>query len=184
LAQARGLDLKASAVYTMFPFLAMTVFCVAGGVLGDWITARHGLRAGRCGPGFFSLLIAAVLLVVGSRVGSAPVAAMTLAAGVGVLYISQSSYWSVTADVAGEFAGVASAVMNMGAQIGGAVTASLTPWIAARFGWESSFLTAAVLGVAGAVAWLGVDPDLPISNLRIAHNPTGTMISSRNSQHR
>jgi ACS family glucarate transporter-like MFS transporter len=83
LAQARGLDLKASAVYTMFPFLGMTVFCVADGVLGDWITARHGLRAGRCGPGFFSLLIAAVLLIVGSRVGSTPAAAMTLAAGVG-----------------------------------------------------------------------------------------------------
>jgi len=78
----------------------------------------------------------------------------------------------VTADVAGEFAGVASAVMNMGAQIGGAVTASLTPWIAARFGWESSFLAAAVLGVAGAVAWLGVDPELPISSLRIGDDPT------------
>ena len=58
MAQARGLDLKASAVYTMFPFIAMTVFCLAGGVLGDWIASRHGLRAGRCGPGFFSLLVA------------------------------------------------------------------------------------------------------------------------------
>ena len=42
--------------------------------------------------------------------------------------------------------------MNMGAQIGGAVTASLTPWIALRFGWTSSFLAAALLGVAGAIA--------------------------------
>ena len=47
----------------------------------------------------------------------------------------------------------------MGAQIGGAVTASLTPWIAQRFGWTSSFLAAALLGVAGAIAWLGVDPE-------------------------
>ncbi len=159
MAQARGLDLKSSAVYTMFPFIAMTVFCLAGGVLGDWIAARHGLRAGRCGPGFFSLLAASVLLILGSRVGSAPIAAMTLAAGAGALYISQSSYWSVTADIAGQHAGVVSAVMNMGAQIGGAVTASLTPWIAQRFGWTSSFLAAALLGVAGAIAWLGVDPE-------------------------
>jgi ACS family glucarate transporter-like MFS transporter len=159
MAQARGLDLKASAVYTMFPFIAMTVFCLAGGVLGDWIASRHGLRAGRCGPGFFSLLVAAGLLIVGSRVESAPMAAMTLAAGAGALYISQSSYWSVTADIAGQNAGVVSAVMNMGAQIGGAVTASLTPWIALRFGWTSSFLAAALLGVAGAIAWLGVDPN-------------------------
>lgn len=159
LAQARGLDLKASAVYTMFPFIAMTVFCVAGGVLGDWIASRYGLRASRCGPGFFSLLAAAGLLILGSRAANAPFAAMTLAAGAGALYISQSSYWSVTADIAGRHAGVVSAVMNMGAQIGGAVTASLTPWIALRFGWASSFLAAALLGVAGALAWLGVDPE-------------------------
>jgi MFS transporter, ACS family, glucarate transporter len=159
MAQARGVNLKASAVYTMFPFIAMTMFCLAGGVLGDWIAARHGLRAGRCGPGFFSLLVAAGLLIVGSRVESAPMAAMTLAAGAGALYVSQSSYWSVTADIAGQNAGVVSSVMNMGAQIGGAVTASLTPWIAQQFGWTSSFLVAALLGVAGAVAWLGVDPE-------------------------
>jgi MFS transporter, ACS family, glucarate transporter len=164
MAQAHGVDLKTSALYTMIPFIAITVFCLAGGVLGDSIATRHGLRAGRCAPGFFSLLVAAGLLIMGSRVGSAPVAAITLAAGAGALYISQSSYWSVTADIAGQHAGVVSAVMNMGAQIGGAVTASLTPWIAQQFGWTSSFLTAALVGVAGAIAWLGVDPETRIGS--------------------
>ena len=171
MAQARGVDLKTSAIYTMIPFIAMTVFCLAGGVLGDWIASRHGLRAGRCGPGFFSLLIAAGLLILGSRVGSAPVAVMTLAAGAGALYVSQSSYWSVTADIAGQHAGVVSAVMNTGAQIGGAVTASLTPWIAARFGWTSSFLAAALLGAAGAIAWIGVDPETRIGAAEIEVRP-------------
>jgi ACS family glucarate transporter-like MFS transporter len=159
MAQARHLDLKASAFYTMFPFLAMTLFCIAGGVLGDWISSRRGLRAGRCGPGFFALLLCAGLLIVGSRVPSAPSAAIILAAGAGVLYISQSSYWAVTADIAGPNAGVVSAVMNMGAQIGGALTASLTPWIAQRFGWTSAFLAAGLLAIAGAAAWLAVDPE-------------------------
>jgi len=39
--------------------------------------------------------------------------------------------------------------MNMGAQIGGAVTAQLTPWIAREFGWTASFLVAAALCVLG-----------------------------------
>jgi MFS transporter, ACS family, glucarate transporter len=163
MAQARHLDLKTSAVYAMLPFLAMTIFCLLGGVLGDWITSRRGLRAGRCGPGFFSLLVTAVLLVLGSRAASAPLAAITLAAGVGVLYISQSSYWSVTADIAGPSAGVVSAVMNMGAQIGGALTASLTPWLAQRFGWTSAFLVAALLAIAGALAWLAVNPETKLT---------------------
>ena len=48
--------------------------------------------------------------------------------------------------------------MNMGAQIGGALTGSLTPWIAVRYGWTASFLVAAALCVVGAVSWLAVDP--------------------------
>jgi ACS family glucarate transporter-like MFS transporter len=175
MAQARHLDLKASAIYTMFPFIAMTLFCFGGGVLSDWITSRHGLRAGRCGPGFFSLLVTAALLIIGSRVASAPLAALTLAAGVGVLYISQSSYWSVTADIAGSSAGVVSAVMNMGAQIGGALTASLTPWLAERFGWTSAFLAASLLAVAGALAWLAVDPETQLlTATRVGEAPAST----------
>jgi len=46
----------------------------------------------------------------------------------------------------------------MGCQIGGAITASLTPWIATHFGWTAAFLVAAVLAVVGAIAWLLIDP--------------------------
>ncbi|HTX76224.1 MAG TPA: MFS transporter [Terracidiphilus sp.] len=177
MAQARGVDLKASAVYTIFPFLAMTVFCLAGGVLSDWIASRRGLRAGRCGPGVVSLLLTAALLVVGSRIHSAAMAAMTLAAGAGVLYLCQSSFWAVSADIAGESAGVVSAVMNMEAQIGGAVTASFTPWIAQRYGWTTSFLVAALLAVAGAIAWLGVDPGTKLMKPARANHPADGRLS-------
>jgi ACS family glucarate transporter-like MFS transporter len=46
----------------------------------------------------------------------------------------------------------------MGAQIGGACTASLTPLIAAHFGWRMSFFAAASFAILGALAWLFVDP--------------------------
>jgi len=48
--------------------------------------------------------------------------------------------------------------VNMSCQIGAAVTASLTPLIAAHFGWEASFLTATLLAMLGAAAWLAVNP--------------------------
>jgi ACS family glucarate transporter-like MFS transporter len=48
--------------------------------------------------------------------------------------------------------------MNTGGQLGGALTASLTPWIAARFGWTASFMVAASLCTLGALAWFIVDP--------------------------
>jgi MFS transporter, ACS family, glucarate transporter len=50
--------------------------------------------------------------------------------------------------------------MNMGAQIGAALTATLTSAIADSFGWTASFLTAAGLCAMGSIAWLFVDPNV------------------------
>ncbi|HWK50700.1 MAG TPA: MFS transporter, partial [Steroidobacter sp.] len=169
LAEVRGLNLKTSALYTMLPFIAMTVCCLLGGVINDAVVKRHGLRWGRCGLPAVGLLLTAIFLVLGSIADSAGVATVILAGGAGAIYLSQSAYWSVTADFAGPHAGVVSGVMNMGCQVGGAITASLTPWIAAAFGWKSAFFVAAALAVIGAFAWLLVDPT---RHLEKAHLPT------------
>jgi ACS family glucarate transporter-like MFS transporter len=158
MAQAHAVDLKSNAFLSMIPFLAMTVCCLAGGLVNDSISRRFGLRRGRCGVVVFSLALTAILLVIGSQIRNPLPATLVLAAGAGSLYLSQSSFWSVSADIAGLRSGVVSGVMNMGCQIGGAVTASLTPFLAARFGWSAAFLTAAVLVAAGGALWLFVDP--------------------------
>ncbi|HEY4380654.1 MAG TPA: MFS transporter [Acidobacteriaceae bacterium] len=162
MAQVRGVNLKTSAIYSMFPFVAMTIGCLVGGIVSDWITARFGLRMGRCLLPGVALALTAVLLLLGSAAHEAQTAALILAGGAGALYLAQSAFWAVSADIAGEFTGVVSGMMNMGGQIGGACTASLTPLIAAHFGWGMSFLTASVLVVIGAVAWAVIDPTQPL----------------------
>jgi len=159
LAEVRGLNLKTSAVYTMMPFLAMTVGCLVGGAASDWLARRYRARVGRSFLPAFALGCTAILLLAGSRVHNALVAAAVLACGAGTLYLSQSCFFSVAANIAGEHAGVVAGTVNTGGQLGGAVTASLTPLIAARFGWEASFLTAALLAGVGALAWLVVNPE-------------------------
>jgi ACS family glucarate transporter-like MFS transporter len=158
MAQVRGLNLKASAAFSMLPFIAMTIGSFGGGVVSDWIAARFGLRMGRCLLPALAFAVTAVLLVVGSRVHDAAAAGVILACGAGVLYVSQSAFWAVTADIAGENVGVVSAIMNMGGQAGGACTASLTPLIAAHLGWEMSFVIAASVAVLGGAAWLVINP--------------------------
>jgi ACS family glucarate transporter-like MFS transporter len=165
LVQVRGLNLKTSALYSMFPFIAMTLGSLCGGVASDWLARRYSARMGRCFLPAFALAFTAVLLLVGSRAHSAQIASLVLGCGAGALYISQSCFWSVTADFAGEYSGVVSGTMNMGCQVGGAVTASLTPLIASHFGWEASFLTATVFAGLGALAWLTVDPTARLSEI-------------------
>jgi ACS family glucarate transporter-like MFS transporter len=159
LAKVRGLDLKVSAFYTTLPFLAMAACSPLGGAISDKLTQLYGKRAGRCGIAVFGLLLTAVFLAFGSQVQSARLASVVLAGGAGALYLSQSSFWSVTADIASGSSGSVSGFMNMGNQFGGALTASLTPAIASRFGWTTSFCVAAGLSVLGAAAWLLVDPE-------------------------
>jgi len=158
LKQVRGLDLKASAIYGTLPFLAMAIGCPLGGAISDSLTRRYGKRIGRCGIAAVALGLTSIFLFLGSNAENAHVASVVLAGGAGALYFSQSSFWSVTADISGGSSGSVSGFMNMGAQLGGAVTASLTPILAARFGWIVSFYVAAGLAAAGAIAWLAVDP--------------------------
>jgi ACS family glucarate transporter-like MFS transporter len=158
LAKVRGLDLKASAFYTMLPFLAMLVCCLLGGAINDWLTKWQGPRVGRCALAAIAIAVAGIFIAFGSQVHSARLASVVLAVGAGALYLSQSSFWSVTADIAGASSGSVSGFMNMGNQMGAALTTSLTPWIAARFGWTTSFLVAAALCLLGAVSWLAVNP--------------------------
>ena len=53
--------------------------------------------------------------------------------------------------------------MNMGNQLAGTLTASLTPLLASTFGWSTSFITAAVICFLGGLAWLLVDPAEPLT---------------------
>src|SRR6266480_2195908 len=129
LAKVRGLNLKASASYTTLLFLSMAACSPLGGAISDKLTKLHGKRIGRCGIAVFALLLTAVFLTFGSQVESAGLASVVLAGGAGALYLSQSSFWSLTAA------------------------------IAARFGWTTSFFVAAGLSVLGAAAWLLVDPE-------------------------
>jgi len=164
LNEVRNLPLSSSSLYGMLPFLAMATCSPLGGWISDRLTRRYGKRAGRCGVAVVGMALAAVFIGLGTQVESARLASMVLAGGVGALYLSQSSFWSVTADIAGASAGSASGVMNMAGQFGSVITASMTPLIASHFSWTASFMMAAGLCAAGSVAWLLVDPEVELAH--------------------
>ena len=171
MSEVRGINPKSSALFTMLPFISMTLFCLLGGGLSDRITRRYGLRAGRCMLATIALCLTAGFLLMGSQAKNPVTAALILSLGAGALYLSQSSYWSVSIDIAGKQSGVFSSLVNTGGQIGGAVTASLTPWIAHKFGWTTSFGTAACMALLGAACWAMVNPG------QISHQPEAAATS-------
>lgn len=162
----RKLDLKSSSFYSMLPFIAMATCSPLGGIVSDHLTKRYGKRRGRCYVACFSLALAGTFLAFGTLATDARLATLVLAGGAGALYLSASSFWSVTADLGGTSAGSVSGVMNTCNQTAGAITASLTPWIASHFGWTASFLVAAALCGVGSLAWLAVNPEHQLSQIQ------------------
>jgi ACS family glucarate transporter-like MFS transporter len=158
LAKVRGLDLKSSALYATLPFLAMAACSPLGGLIGDAITKRLGSRVGRSGIAVLGFALTAIFVVFGSAVEDTRVASFVLAGGAGSLYLSQSSFWAVSADLGGKSSGSLSGFMNMANQFGGMITVSLTPFLADKFGWSTGFHVAAAVAVVGAIAWLFVNP--------------------------
>jgi MFS transporter, ACS family, glucarate transporter len=159
LRKVRGLNLRDSSFYTMLPFLAMATGSLLGGWISDRLTKSYGKRVGRCGLAVFGIGLCAIFIALATQVASAQLASVVLAGGAGALYLSQSSFWSVSADIGGKSAGSVSGIMNMGGQLGGALTASLTPAIATHLGWTTSFLVAAGFCAFGSLAWLVVQPE-------------------------
>jgi MFS transporter, ACS family, glucarate transporter len=180
LSAVRGLDLKSSSHYAMLPFLAMASCSPLGGFISDYVTRRSGKRAGRCGVACAAMVLCTVFIAMGTYAHDARLASIVLAGGAGALYLSQSSFWSVTSDLAGSSAGSVSGVMNMGGQFGGAVTASLTPLIAKYFGWGTSFFVAASVCGVGALLWLVVDAEGEL--MRADELPVTSSIASSGAQ--
>ena len=163
LARVRGLDLKASSLYATLPFLAMAICSPLGGAVSDALVKHLGPRMGRCSIAILGFALTSIFIVFGSAAHDTRVASFVLAGGAGSLYLSQSAFWAVSADLGGKSAGGLSGFMNMANQIGGMITVSLTPFLAAQFGWNSGFRVAAAVAALGAVAWLFVDPRANLS---------------------
>jgi MFS transporter, ACS family, glucarate transporter len=174
----RGLNLKTSSYYAMLPFIAMAVCSFAGGRISDQLTASVGKRTGRCLVAAVAMSLCTVFLVLAMYAADARLASVVLAGGAGALYLSQSSFWSVTSEMAGASSGSVSGVMNMGCQVAGALTALLMPVIAKHYGWNTPFFVAAGLSCLGALLWLFVDIDRGAKDLiRIKVSKPNTQFS-------
>jgi ACS family glucarate transporter-like MFS transporter len=158
LNQVRKLDVRQSSYLAMLPFLAMAAGSPLGGWIADLLTKRYGVRLGRCLTAAVAMAVCAAFIAAGGSVANASLATVVLAGGAGALYLSQSAFWSISADIGGPLAGSVSGFMNMCGQIGGALTAIATPSIARHWGWTASFIAAASLCLLGAAAWLLVRP--------------------------
>ncbi|MCC2640993.1 MAG: putative Sugar transporter of the major facilitator superfamily [Nitrospira sp.] len=157
LVNVRGIDLLRGGWLASAPFFAILVFCPLGGWITDRLVPTAGLTRARMGVGMAGMVLAGSMIGLGAWADSQAAAISCLSLGAGWLYFSVGAYWSVTTDLSKIHAGTLSGVMNMGANVGGALSPSLTPWLADQWGWTASLLVASVIAVCGGLMWMKID---------------------------
>jgi ACS family glucarate transporter-like MFS transporter len=102
------------------------------------------------------------LIYLGAATPDPYLSVLFLSLGEGSLFLSVAAYWATTIDLAKPYAGAVSGLMNMGGNLAGTVSPTLTPYLAHTFGWNSALYTAAALAFLGAFFWLGIHPERAI----------------------
>ncbi len=158
LVNVRGFGELRGAVFASAPFLAILVFCPLGGWVTDRLAAAYGVRKGRSAVGMTGMLLSGTVIALGATVDSAWIAILCLSLGAGWLYFTVGAYWASTADLSKAHAGTLSGLMNTGANLGGSLSPTLTPWLAEQWGWPVSLGVAALIAILGGLMWLKIDP--------------------------
>jgi len=158
LVNERGFGVLRGAFFASGPFLAMTVLCPLGGWVTDRVAASVGVNAGRSRVGCVGMLLSGTCIVAGTQIAEPYTAITLLSLGAGFLYFTVGAFWASTIDLAPRHAGTLSGIMNTGANVGGTLSPTLTPWLAERFGWNVSLGFAAGIAALGGLLWLLVKP--------------------------
>lgn len=158
LVNVRGFGVLRGALFATSPFLAITLFCPLGGWVTDRVAAKLGINRGRASVGGAGMLLSSFSIIFGAFTESPLLAILLLSLGAGWLYFTVGAYWASTVDLSKQHAGTLSGLMNTGANIGGSLSPTLTPWLAEHFGWPASLAAAAFAALAGGLMWLKIRP--------------------------
>jgi len=161
LVQVRHFAVLQAASFTALPWLA-TIFAIPlGGVLSDFAVTRWGATWGRRSLPLVALGAGAIFLVMGARTSSPKIAVAALTVCTVLVICTEGPFWATMTQLAGERSGIAGGTMNFGSNLGGMISPALTPWLAARIGWETALTLTAGLSLLAGLLWLGVKIEEP-----------------------
>jgi len=162
LVEYRHLNFVRGSLYTMGPFIAITIMTPLGGLLCDRAAKRFGVTSGRRVIAIGGMSFAAIALYSGTRLPGINLSIFAFSLGAGFIFFALSAHWATTIDITKQYAGTVSGVMNWGGNTGGMISPILTPYLARRFGWSPALEIAAFVLLAGSIVWLLIQPEKPL----------------------
>jgi ACS family glucarate transporter-like MFS transporter len=158
LVQVRHFTLLESSWLVSMPWLLTLVTMPLGGGLSDVLVHRAGHPWGRRLVPLLALTLAGGFLMVGARCEEPYLAVVLLAVCESLVMAVEGAFWAAVTEIAPERAGTAGGILNMGGNLGGLFAPVVTPWVAARLGWDAALDLAAGVAILGGGLWLCISP--------------------------
>ncbi|HYK99750.1 MAG TPA: MFS transporter [Steroidobacteraceae bacterium] len=140
------------------PPLAAAVAAGLGGKLASSLAVRYGVRRGLAIVPLISLPAAAILQFLAVDAANAYLAVLALALCFGAVELNEGPYWAAIMHVGRADAMAASGLLNTGGNAGGLIATPIVGYLSSRHEWTLAFWIGAAFAIAGAAAWLAVDP--------------------------
>lgn len=156
-----SLDLKKSAIFASSVFFAGVVGDTLGGIVTDKILHRTGsLRLARSVMVSVCMGLTLLSMLPLLATHDLTVSVICLSAGFFFAEMSIGPMWAIPMDVASEYAGTASGMMNTGSALAAVVSPILGGWLIDVTGnWELPFVGSMVLMALGVVLALRMRPE-------------------------
>ena len=159
-----GFSALQGGLFAALPFLLAGIADLLGGWLTDRLTRAYGLRVGRCGLGCAAFSGSAGLIFASTLPFSPVAKAILLAMALGSADLALGACWTAPVDIAPDHAGVMTGFMNTTGNVGGFVAPIVMGVAVDRWqSWSVPFYITALVYAGGAVAWLAIDPTLPLT---------------------
>ena len=127
------------------------------------MSKRFGLRWGCRIPAITGLVLAAALLVLGALAEGVAVAVVLLSLCFACTQLTEGAYWAAAISIADRQASAAAGMLNTGGNVVGGFGAMLVPLIERSWGWVPALATGSFFAIVGAVAWLAIRADHPLT---------------------
>jgi MFS family permease len=144
--------------WSWLPFVCGAVANLAGGVAGDALSRRIGLKWGRRLIGIGGLAVAAACTIAAVFTHNKVLTIGWLALGYAASDFMMPMAWSVCLDVGGRRAGAFSGAMNMAGQAGGFSTSVAFGYVVALTGsYDAPVALMGLMTLLAAFCWLKID---------------------------
>lgn len=158
LVRGRGFT-EAALVLSSLTYVVGATANIVGGMVGDWMVRRHGLRNGRRWLGVTGLSVAALSLTAATFAPEGNLALVFLSLAYGGILFQQPTLCALCLDVGRKNAGAVFGFMNTAANASAALSSVIFGYVVGYSGsYNAPFIPMVTLLALGTVLWWQVDP--------------------------